>query len=337
MFGRVAINGAPVELVGGLNLKSPLTATVNPATGMVDLSVTYDAAGEVPYDNGGSGLMATDVQAALDELAAAVADLDADLGALDLEGVLNVGNNAGGNWITGLAGVSVTTDHPTSTALLLASSGTGSASSAWSIGSATPTHLPAVGSHFVRVSADSSGLYVKHASSWVPYLRGPVSAARVPYMADNTGRVTTSSNLVFDGTNLSIAAPTANAHAVNRGYIPSGTTAASTSSPTNVTDVTATWLWVRVGDFVTATLRVTSTNTSTSTPKSFEATLPFAPVDGTWGSALRVGGGVSNAGHTVEIAGVQGQARVLVQNQQDTNGSATRTWAATFVYQAEPA
>ena len=138
------------------------------------------------------------------------------------------------------------------------------------------------------------------------------------------------------GASPEVPAPTADEHAVNRGYIPSGTTAASTSSPTNVTSVTATWFWIRVGDFVTATLRATLTNSNVATPKSFVATMPFAPVDGTWGSALRVGGGVANNGSTVEVAGVPGQARVLVRTQEDTNGAATRTWAATFVYQAAP-
>jgi hypothetical protein len=71
LFGIVQSDGDEVELGGGLNFTGGLAAAYNQGTGVID--VTLAASGEasiIDYDNAASGLAASNVQDAIDELAA---------------------------------------------------------------------------------------------------------------------------------------------------------------------------------------------------------------------------------------------------------------------------
>lgn len=331
LFGRFYVDGVEQELVGGINVKSPLTATVNNETGALDVSLTIEAAAQVPYDNDASELSAANVQAALDELAAAV-------DAIGIADVLAVDDDAGGASIEGLGFVGIAAaDHETA-ALTIASGGGGGASSAWSIGSAVPSHAPGVGAHHVRVaSSDDSALYVRHAAGWVPYIRGNLNAGRVPYTLNSTGRVASTSYLAFDGTNLSIAAPTAPAHAVNLGYLNG---LGGTYTPT-LSDVSASLssasarvsTYIRIGNIVIVFWRAQAQNAS-SASKSFRMTLPVDP-GVNFSTAIEANGsgsmGSSSGVSAVYVESIP-STKVVRVTTDHAGSSGIREWSGSFSY-----
>lgn len=96
MFGAIFSSGVAVEMGGGLNFVAPLAATFNEVTKVID--VTFDAGSEsLDYDNSSSGLTATNVQDAIDEIAA-----------FDLSDILAKGNSTGAHDISVNASQAIT-------------------------------------------------------------------------------------------------------------------------------------------------------------------------------------------------------------------------------------
>jgi hypothetical protein len=90
LFGIVQSDGDEVELGGGLNFTGGLAAEFNQSTGVID--VTLAGAGEasiIDYDNAASGLAASNVQDAIDEIAG-----------WGWSSVLENGANSGGHDVT---------------------------------------------------------------------------------------------------------------------------------------------------------------------------------------------------------------------------------------------
>lgn len=75
LLGIVFSDGVEIELGGGLNFKGAIVASYNTTTGVVDIDLANSLASSIDYDNATSGLAASNVQDAIDELAASAAAL----------------------------------------------------------------------------------------------------------------------------------------------------------------------------------------------------------------------------------------------------------------------
>lgn len=107
-FGKVFCEGVEIELGGGFDFVDGILAEYNTETERVQISLNLSAADEITYDNATSGLAASTVQDAIDELATwglpEVLANDAHTGGFDLVVDLNDAINVTGDFVSALEG-----------------------------------------------------------------------------------------------------------------------------------------------------------------------------------------------------------------------------------------